>query len=302
MGRHALVGYGLIGSLLIGGGGCGRTDQAPAESDSKKQSEAPAVSAAPEDPPEPKPKAEPEPTPPAGESGAAEAPAPEPTPTPEPEGVADSVEAIALEGPFADIKALCKDAKKKAVNPEEECGEQGHPPGLGPKILFPKPLLGVKFLEVGDPGRGAIDDVSCVLAVQTKKGWFHHTWHCEGFVDGNELLTRFDGSVAEDRMRHDDEELVVTLAQTFTSGDLEQTSVFLCDGEDPEHPWCVGPVVIAGKPDDPDAKGWALKLASTQDGFSLAVDRGEVPAEHAKRVGTYVVETLEATGQLAGGN
>ncbi len=197
---------------------------------------------------------------------------------------------IALAGPFESIKALCKDAKTKAVNPSEPCEKEGHPAGMGPTIERPPSILAFEFREVGDPGRGAIDDISCVVALETPKGWFHHTWHCEGFIDSKEVLLRLDETHPKDLIRTGDPELVAHMHRSMEAPERTESVLMICDASEPEGPWCTAPILVGateGSPDD--AKSWALKVAPTPDGFTLERDSGTLPPAQKKRLGTYAL-------------
>ncbi|MCA9711440.1 MAG: hypothetical protein KDK70_36720, partial [Myxococcales bacterium] len=212
-----------------------------------------------------------------------------------------SMKAVAMAGPFADIDAVCDDARKVSRS-HERCEPEGWPMGMGPAIERPPFVLAVELREVGDPGRGEICEVSCVVAVQTAQGWFHHTWRCEGLRDQVEWQTRMEATRSQDALGSAEPELVVELTESSMPGeyDYDETVLLVCGGTERTTPWCVGPVLTARRVGGPKGEDWSLELAPGPDGFVLEPGTGTLPPSERERLGAYAVEPPAGAGEGRG--
>jgi hypothetical protein len=190
---------------------------------------------------------------------------------PPPAAPADKGElkATAMAGPFASVAKVCTDARKLAPDPKEKCTVPG-PPEFPPTAELAAPFTAFEFREVADPGRGALDEAACVVALKTSKGWFHHTWHCEHIDEEGEYATRFDSAKVEDLVPGDSPELLIVLTYTRTEDGTaaEEQHVLVCGVGPSGIPACLAPIPRDGRVGEADRE-WKLEIVSAPGGLEI---------------------------------
>lgn len=210
-------------------------------------------------------------------------PAPTPTPPPTPATVVHEIEATALEGPWKDLAALCKDTAK-IVTSDKRCKA-----GDATKAEVSAPYLGFASLLVD-----VVDaEDSCIFAIQTDKGWYATGWSCTDPMV--ELNTTFVDAKVEDVLTGGTQELVIRFDE---SGRLDEPgyprfstrSIRVCGIGASGAPSCTEAIDVEGSitPEDGTKQTWLTKRTSDANGIALTAD-GALPTVHAGVPGRYVI-------------
>jgi hypothetical protein len=173
----------------------------------------------------------------------------------------DSTEAHAMVGPVTSLDAICREALKKHEDPDVRCIPQDGPPGMEPDVKVAAPFLEAALRKVIYPGRGAVTDGDCIVAVRTSEGWFHRTWECDGGLD--DMITRLEGIDAKNITGDTGAELLVTLTEMRALDDV--SLAMLCGLSPAGKPTCFDPIEL---PEGSDP--WTV-IASRRDRFAPAL-------------------------------
>jgi tetratricopeptide (TPR) repeat protein len=158
-----------------------------------------------------------------------------------PASTAEPAEAHALAGPVASLDAICREALKRHEDPDVRCIPQDGPAGMEPEVKVAAPFREAALRKVIDPGRGAVTDGQCIVAVRTDEGWFHRTWECDGGME--DMLTRLEGVDAKNVTGDTGAELLVTLTESRALDDV--SLAMLCGLSPAGKPTCFDPIEIA---------------------------------------------------------